>query len=139
MTKTSNAIAVAVAALAVVALLLVFGMSRAPLANAAVNPGDYGTTTDSTFASGTATRQLMTKAATLGSIVIGSSSPSTTFSQITVYDATSTMATSTAKVLAKIGGSNATPGTYKFDEAAAYGLKLEVAPGYNGNATITWR
>lgn len=101
--------------------------------------GDNATTTTSSMASATATRQLKNSAGALGSIVISSSSPFTTYSQITVYDATSTMATSSSKVLARFGTSNQTSGTYQFDVSASYGIKVEVAPGYNGNATITWR
>ena len=119
--------------------IMFFSFNQPNKAEAGSLEGDYATTTTSAMASGTATVQLKTSNGALGYVTISSSSPITTYPQITIYDATSTMATSTSKVLARFGTNNQTMGTYMFDAAAAYGLKVEVAPGYSGNATITWR
>lgn len=136
--NTNNAFA-GIALVALLAFGMFFSFNRPTVAVAGNVAGDYGTTTTSAMASATATTQLKTNAGVLGSVVIASSSPATTYSQIVIYDATSTMATSTSKVLAKFGGYSSPAGTYSFDVAAAYGIKVEIAPGYNGNATITWR
>lgn len=137
-TKSLYAIAASFMLLAVAALM--FGLSAATPAHADSFVGDYSTTTDSSFASATATRQLKNgSSSVLGNVIMTATSSATAYPQIVLYDASSTMATTSAKVLAKFGGSNQQLGTYQFDAAAAYGVKLEVAPGYNGNATITWR
>jgi len=109
---------------------------------------DYvGTTTTSSFASATTIKQLKGNSATcptcgagaLGSVIISSSSPITTYPTLTLYDATSTMATATARVLGRFGTNNQEHGTYTFDEEFRYGLSIEVPAGFNGNYTITWR
>lgn len=143
MNKTLQSVSLALIALAILAgaVVLTSGSFKPFTASASGAGGgfDYSTTTTSSFASATVTKQLKSIPGALGSVVISSSSPATTYSQITIYDATSTMATSTATVLARFGTNNQTMGTYNFDAAAAYGIKVETAAGYNGNATITWR
>lgn len=100
----------------------------------------YSTTTTSSFASATSIKQLKGGFGSLGSIIVSSSSPVVAnYPQIVIYDATSTMATATAKVLFKLGGSNQTAGTYTVDAIATYGISIEIPTGYNGNATVTWR
>lgn len=141
---TSHKFLFGLAFLAVIAMLgfSVISSLEHPLtasASGASGGYDYSTTTSSNMASGTFLRALKNKPGALGTITVSSSSPATTYAQITVYDATSTMATSTATVLARFGTNNQTMGTYNFDAAAAYGISIEVPPGYNGNATITWR
>jgi len=130
------------AVLLIVALVLtsLFFAFRTPqVADAGSLEGDYATTTTSSFASSTATTQLKGIPGALGNVVVSSSSPATTYSQFTFYDATSTMATSSSRVLARFSASSVAAGTYIFDAAFSYGLKLEVPAGYDGNATITWR
>ena len=131
-----------ISGIVLVALLVLgaFFISQRPeVAAAGSLEGDYATTTTSAMASATATVQLKNAPGALGYITVSSSSPITTYSQITVYDATTTMATSSSRVLARFGAGNQTHATYEFDAFAAYGLKVEIAPGYAGNATITWR
>lgn len=127
--------------LAAALCLFVFSQSVQPV-QADNFVGDFSTTTSASFASGNTTIQLQQGSShVLDNIVITATSSVPTnaaYPQITVYDASSTMATTTAKVLAKIGPSNNQLGTYQFEAAAGYGIKLEVAPGYTGNATITW-
>jgi hypothetical protein len=127
----------------ILAVLVVIGaffvFNRPSDAVAGSLEGDYATTTTSSFASSTATTQLKYSAGALGNIVVSSSSPATTYAQFTLYDATSTQATTSARVLARFSPSSVATGTYIFDVAFSYGLKLEVPAGYNGNATITWR
>lgn len=92
----------------------------------------------SAHASGTAKTILKPITGTLGSVIISSSSPTTTYPLMTIYDATSTMATSTARKIAQFGGTPST-GTYTFDATVFYGLAVEVPVGFNGAYTITWR
>jgi len=130
------------AAFLIVALVLTslfFAFRNPQVADAGSLEGDYATTTTSSFASSTATTQLKNAPGALGNVVVSSSSPATTYAQFTLYDATSTMATSSSRVIARFSASSVAAGTYIFDAAAAYGIKLEVPAGYNGNATITWR
>ena len=136
-TSLNTNILAGIVGLALLVMGAFFAFNQAQMASAGSIEGDYATTTTSAMASATATVQLREQAGALGSIIVGSSSPATVYSQISIYDATSTMATSSSKVLFR--GNSMTAGSYIIDAAAAYGLKVEVGPGYNGNATITWR
>lgn len=93
----------------------------------------------SSLASSTAITQLKSIGGSVGSVVLASSSAQTTYPSLVIYDATSTMATSTAKVIGRFGGANQTHGTYTFDSYFTYGLSVEVPVGFNGAYTITWR
>lgn len=95
----------------------------------------------SSTASSTGTTQLKSFAGTLGSVVITEKNTiATGYPSLTIYDATSTMATATANVLAKFSTTTAQDyGTYQFDTAYSYGLKIEVPVGFNGVYTITYR
>lgn len=89
-------------------------------------------------ATGTALTVLKTQGGTLGSVVISSTSPTTTYPLITLYDATSTMATSSARKIGQFSGTPAN-GTYTYDAAVFYGVAIEVPVGFNGAYTVTWR
>lgn len=90
-------------------------------------------------ASSTAITQLRSGHGSLGSLVISSSSAPTSYPTITIYDATSTQATSTATVIAQFGINNQTHGTYVFDAIYTTGLSIEVPAGFDGVYTVTYR
>jgi hypothetical protein len=131
-------------ALMVVFLLGALLSLQTGTANGSVQIGSeyQATTTTSAWASSTAAREVINggnSAITLGSIVIASSSPITTLYQVAIYDATSTMATATSRLITKIGPNNQTHGTYEYDVNLKYGLLVETTTGFNGNFTITYR
>lgn len=75
----------------------------------------------------------------VGSVTIASSSAAiTAIPLFTIYDATSTMSTSTARKIAEFRGTP-TMGTYTFDAVVRYGVAVEVPIGFNGGYTLTWR
>lgn len=121
-----------------------FSLSGNTANGSVIQGGEYqATTTNSTWVSATVTKNVYNggsnEAKVLGSIIIASSSPITAINQVVIYDATSTMATATARVIAKIGSANQTHGTYTFDTNLFYGLKVETTTGFNGNFIITFR
>lgn len=99
------------------------------------------TTTTSTWASATTAKEITNgnAAITLGNIIIASSSPATTIYQMAIYDATSTMATATSRLITRIGSANQTHGTYEYDVNLKYGLLVETTTGFDGLFTITYR
>lgn len=102
---------------------------------------EYQTTqVTSATASSTATTQVKSYAGTLGSVVVTDTGDTfSAYPSLVVYDATSTMATATAKVMTKFSTSTMSLGTYQFDTAFSYGLKLEVPAGFDGVYTVTYR
>lgn len=129
----------AVLILGVLVIGLFFAFNRPMTVEGGSLEGDYATTTLSTSASATAKSMLKNAPGALGNVVISSSSPVTVYPLVTIYDATSTMATSTSRILARFGGVNQQHGTYIFDAAAIYGIAVEVPVGFDGAYTITWR
>lgn len=93
----------------------------------------------STAASDTTIHELVDGSGALGSIVISSSSPVTSYPAMTIYDATSTMATSTSRVIAQFGPNNQEHGTYTFDANVFIGLSIEFPSDFDGNYTVTYR
>jgi hypothetical protein len=114
---------------------------QSSVSQASVNDGAAytSTTTSSGVASSTKLWTLLSKGGIFGSVIIASSSPTTTYPSLVVYDANSTMATSTARVLAKFGGVNQTHGTYTFDSSFVYGISIEMPTGFNGAYTLTYK
>lgn len=88
-----------------------------------------------TQASSTVPLVLSSGNGSLGSIVIASS---TYNGSITLYNATSTEATSTAQVITTFT-SNQTPGTWTFDVSTPKGLKVWVDKAFDGEFIITYR
>lgn len=117
------------------------GILNAPVLGSVEHGSEYNSTQiTSTNASSTATTQVKSITGTLGSVVVTDAGDTfSSYPSLTIYDATSTMATSTATVLAKFSTTTMTLGTYSFDTAFSYGLKAEVPAGFDGIYTLTWR
>lgn len=132
-------ITLAVCALSFVVMysLGLFGVSEA----STIVGNDYNSYyISSATASNTKMVTLKTGSGSLGSVVITNKSVDTTYPHLTIYNASSTQATSTATVIAKFGTSTGeTAGTYQFDATFSNGLSIEVPSGFNGSYTITWR
>lgn len=95
---------------------------------------------DSTDASSTSPITLKTVAGSVGSVIVTQGSGSTGYSHLTLYDATSSQPTTTARVLAKFGTTTGEAlGTYQFDMEFTSGLRIEVPVGFNGYYTVTYR
>lgn len=120
----------------------VFGaLLNAPLGSVTQGSEYQSTQVTSSTASSTATTQVKSYAGSLGSVVVTEKNTvATGFPALVIYDATSTMATATAKVLAKFSTTTGQDlGNYDFNTAFSYGLKLEVPVGFNGVYTVTYR
>lgn len=121
----------------------VFGALLNPETLGSVTQGsEYNSTqVTSATASSTATTQVKSYAGSLGSVVVTEKNTvATGFPALVIYDATSTMATATAKVLAKFSTTTGQDlGNYDFNTAFSYGLKIEVPVGFNGVYTVTYR
>jgi hypothetical protein len=131
------------ALLAVAVVISVFFVSSIQSLFASTTYGnDYkGAQITSSSASSTAVTTLKTSAGSLGSVVI---TEKNTFSTgglaLTIYDATSTEATTSATVLAKFSTTtNQDFGTYQFDIEFSKGLKVDVPVGFKGVYTVTYR
>lgn len=126
--------------LSLVAVIAFIAINRnTAKASVADGQGYMSTTTTSAMASSTSIKQLKENGGQFGSVIIASSSPVTTYPLMVVYDATSTMATSTSRVLAKFGGNNQTHGTYTYDTDFKYGISIEMPVGFNGAYTVTYK
>ena len=117
----------------VVLLVSVFLLPRGggPLGSVSVSNEYHATTTDSTSVN--TYSQIKSTSATLGSIVVASSSATT----LTIWNATSTTdiaSTTITKLVASIG-----EGTYTFDVEAPRGLIIATPTAFNGSYVITWR
>lgn len=73
----------------------------------------------------------------LGSLVISSTTPATATSSIRIYD--SSVSTTTASSTKAIFGRATAEGTYTFDAQITAGMIVEVTPGYDGVAELTYR
>lgn len=133
---TKNSLLIAVIGVIVVSMILIAQQSEAGV--------DWGNEYNarllsSTNASGTALTVLKTGYGSVGSVVVSSSSPALlTYPSLVIYDATSTMSTSTARRIGQFGSASAN-GTYTFDAVVTYGVAVEVPVGFAGAYTITYR
>lgn len=101
---------------------------------------DYrSTTTSSAIASSTKVWSIKEGSGSLGSIVVTMPSNATGYPSLKVYDATSTMATATSRLITSMSTSTQTQGTYQFDVEFYRGLNIEVPTGFTGTYTITYR
>lgn len=89
------------------------------------------------WASATAFRVLKTGSGQLGSIVVSSTSPITTYPSMKCYD--SSVSTTTASSTLITIGSSPVAGTYTVDAIFDAGLICEAPVGFNGGYTITWK
>ena len=100
----------------------------------------YSTLITSADASATAVTELKygTTTAVLGSIIVGSTSPSIADQPLLrVYSQASTTPTSTDYLIAEIYED--TVGNIDYDLRVNQGLVLEVFPGFDGSYTVTWK
>lgn len=121
-------------------LAIALALVSTPVNASVIQGSEYQSTTTTSAFAAVGVKQLTQGAGSvLGSVIIASSSPVVQPYTLTVYDATSTMATTTARILARFGSNNQTHGTYTFDSVAFYGVTIETPVGFNGNYTITYR
>jgi len=126
-----NLLIAGVVVLIVMTFLLITKEGVSPLGSVSVSNEYHATTTDSTSVN--THSQIKSTAATLGSIVVASSSATT----LTIWNATSTTdiaSTTITKLVASIG-----EGTYTFDVEALRGLIIATPVDFNGSYVITWR
>lgn len=97
--------------------------------------GEMQATTTNNFSDGFNTI-VSNRSATLGTIVVSSSSPSSAANIITIWNATSTVDVASTSIKIRAG---LTEGTYTFDAIRARGLIIDKPAGFNGFYTITWR
>lgn len=117
----------------IVGLVLGFlGLQSSPIVGSVIPGGEYIAT--STTAIPVGMRTLVSNGpATLGSIVVASSSAAT----LRVWNATSTTdsaSTTVAVVKASVGEN-----TFTFDASLTRGLIIELGTGFNGAYTVTYR
>lgn len=126
---------------AVIASLFVYAFGLLTVSNASTIVGNEynSTTTSSLVASSTKLWTLKTGSGSLGSVVVTMQSNPTGYPAMKIYDATSTMATATARVLASMSTSTQTQGTYQFDTVFGYGLSIEMPATFTGSFTVTYR
>lgn len=120
-------------------LVYAFGLFHVSSASTIMGNEYYSTTTSSAVASSTKLWTLKSSSGSLGSIIVTMQSNATGYPSMKVYDATSTMATATARVLASMSTSTQTQGTYQFDTQFNYGLSIEMPASYTGSYTVTYR
>lgn len=119
--------------------LYLFGMFDLASASNIVGNDYRSTTTSSAIASSTKVWSIKEGTGSLGSIVVTMPSNATGYPSLKVYDATSTMATATARLITSMSTSTQTQGTYQFDVEFYRGLNIEVPVGFTGTYTITYR
>ena len=123
-------------ALTILVLLVVAVANRDAVFGSVIQSQEYQYRyVDITDASSTVPIVLSSGNGVLGSIVVASSTYNGT---LTVYNATSTEATSTAEVITVFSLSN-TPNTYTFVVSAPKGVKVWVDSAFDGKYTITYR
>lgn len=140
---------VLVASMVVVFLLVtVFSVFKnSDLAQGSVIGGnEYNTTVIKATADkavATSTNFVKTGYGSIGSIVYVGASSTGTYPLLSLWNATSTSAaTSSAEytnLIAEIGGSNTTLGTYQFDATFSKGLMYEISEEFDGVFILTWR
>lgn len=125
-------------ALAFVAMYT-FGLFDLASASNIVGNDYRSTTTSSAIASSTKAWRLKEGTGSLGSVIVTMPSNATGYPSLKVYDATTTQATSTSRLITSMSTSTQTQGTYQFDAEFYYGLNIEVPVGFTGTYTITYR
>lgn len=149
--KNTLAITGAIALIAFALSLLIIGQQDKTAFASTSRGSEYqATTTRSTSASATASYQLCTSDATLGSIVVNQPA---TAGYVRIWDATTT-ATSTIQSSAvsssspaltlglagpQVTGTSDVGGTYTYDLSTFAGLVVETSTSFDGEYTITYR
>lgn len=126
----------------IIGALIAIGLMAYSTFNRDINPigsvargGEMQATTTNNFSDGFNTI-VSNRSATLGTIVVSSSSPSSAANIITIWNATSTVDVASTSIKIRAG---LTEGTYTFDAIRARGLIIDKPAGFNGFYTITWR
>lgn len=143
MTKSKSLFAVGAGAIVTAAILLFTSLVADPLVSFGSSvegqENSYYTVLNSTDAGNIVELKSGSTTAVLANVVISSTSPVTGFPQIVIYEGATTTATTTATIVAEFGTNHATPGTYQYDVRVRNGLFAEVATGFDGEVTVTWK